>query len=806
MLLGYELKKQTGMRLTAAVFVLCFLLVFAAGYLREAEDEEKLPVAGDVLAKLHSGYSEDPSETEKYYAELQAYRRSQAKVEKEAKAAGVEFIETRASEWTDGLYTDDIKIIKLLQETARKNALFGSETEKIILNSELNTEEFLKIGYSPDSYEVRYQEKARELYGTVLENVSLSAEYVSGWDTLYGFSLPGILSAVIAVLVGVSAFSFEPDTGMMPIIHSAKHGRRRTAAAKIASAFIISAACTVILTLGAAAAIAAAGGFFGGSEPLQALPDFRKSYIICSVRGYFLLFLGQRILGALAFSCVSLMFSALFLNGILAFSASAAFAGINFLLYSKGRAGIPGAAACLNIFALSDGERLCLRFGACNIAGIPAKYSLCSPVLAAAAVIISGILASAVWSAKKSALDFNPLKKAEKMLSGFIGRIKLRIADFVGKKTGIGISLRPIRSFSLTFAEIFKFISLSAAGVLSLVLLISGPPVYSRRPELSGFSGYTDTLYLMLTDQYKGEWSEEKHREITAKYNENDETMRNFAVLSQKFADGLVTRDEFIAGMEKNSEATRDKNAIQAIYERSLYLKKLYEETGTAGAFLDDRGWTAFLERGTQWLLYASVIIAMTPSVAVEFAGQGFYKILRTTKNGRRRVFLSKITAAVSLGILFPLFSELLQLLITVRRVGMELAASPAQSLPFLSRLAPDMSLAGYTAAYIAVRVFACLLLSLLTFGLSGVIRKPFPVMSLAVLVTLLPALLAYCGVEAAGRLDFLKLLDAGEFLTGSVPAAGGSGFDRPMICAVFIAVTVLSVAVSCRRFCKKGG
>ena len=806
MLFRHELKKQTGISLTIVLFILCFLLCFITAYRREAGEAENEPASGKILAGVFRLYAEDPGQITDYLTELQEYRRIRVKAEKEAKAAGTEFIETRQSRWTDGLYTEDIRIINYVIKSSEKTASFTGEIDKVILNTELNAAEFLRTGYSEDSFEVRYQRRAGRLYEKVRDSVSLHDAYVSGWDTLYGFSLSGILSAFIALLIGVTVFSYEHETGMILLLRSAKRGRGRTALAKIAASFILSAATAVLLTLGSAAAIAAAGGFYGGNEPLQALDDFRKSALLCSVREYLLLFLGQRVLAALAFSSVSLLFSGLFLNNILAFASSFAIAGINFLMYSSAKGKKLSAAGCINLCALSDGSRLFYRFNACDLFGSPVSFTACCLTVTFSAGVASVILATLFWSLKKGVAEFSPLKKLKKELTALFSRLRRAIPEklAVGDRQASVSFAKRTRSLSLTRGELFKFISSSVAGALSLLLLLAGPIAYFRSIASDARPGYSETLYYMLIERYRGDWTREKQDEIDEIYDESSRILKEFHTLSQQFSDGLITRDEYNAAEAEYVDASRDRSAIQAFYDRSVYLKTLYEETGTVGVFLDDRGWNRFLERGTQWMLYASVLIALAPAVAVEFYGQGFFKLMHSTKKGRHRVFFTKLAMTAALGILFPIFCETSQLLITACEAGLDLGSAPVRSLPTVSWMTADMSVSGYVALYIAVRALACLALSLLVFGLSGAFRKVFPALATAAAATLFPALLEFSGVAAAGRLDFLRLFGAGVIIRDSVLNGSGSGFMLLTVClAVSAVVASVPVFISYRRFCR---
>ena len=107
-----ETKKQLKNRLLLISFCLLAVINGVMAARQSALTEAGRPAPGRLLTEIYTEYVEDPARLEEYYDELVEYTKSQRKVQKAAEQSGEEFIETRQSIWTGGLYSDDISIIQ----------------------------------------------------------------------------------------------------------------------------------------------------------------------------------------------------------------------------------------------------------------------------------------------------------------------------------------------------------------------------------------------------------------------------------------------------------------------------------------------------------------------------------------------------------------------------------------------------------------------------------------------------------------------------------------------------------------------
>jgi hypothetical protein len=98
------------------------------------------------------------------------------------------------------------------------------------------------------------------------------------------------------------------------------------------------------------------------------------------------------------------------------------------------------------------------------------------------------------------------------------------------------------------------------------------------------------------------------------------------------------------------------------------------------------------------------------------------------------------------------------------------------------------ITVAEYLMIFFILRVASAVLLSLAICGMSELLRRNIPVMSVIVAFTLFPALLAYFGLELFRYADFTTLLAVTPLVLLS--AKGATDFLLP---AVFISISAIS-------------
>ena len=786
-----ETKKQLKNRLLLISFCLLAVINGVMAARQSALTEAGRPAPGRLMTEIYAEYVEDPARLEEYYDELVEYTKSQRKVQKAAEQSGEEFIETRQSIWTGGLYSDDISIIREMREFSRKVSGYPDEVAIYIKNAETNRREFLSAGYSEDSFECRNQVRAGELYARVRDSVVINPVYLNGWGDFYSFSLTGVFSALMAILIGAAVFITEKDSGMLTLVRTTEKGRVPTAVSKLLSAAALSAAATVILTAETFLVIAGTQGLNGGSEALQSLDAFRKSPLIISVAGYLPVYIGQRILSSLVFALATALLSVCFYSYVLTVASSAAFFGLNLALYSTLKGVVQKATGYINLYSLSEGTRLFSRYGAVNLFGAPVRFSVFVLILSALLSVLLFAAAVIVWSTGGTGVEIKAVSSAAAYLRSVAASLRVRLSQ---RRAG---RVRRTRSASLFTAEAFKIWIASGMIPLVLILAVAGVFVFSDSDVFPGREGYTDKLYRLLITEYSGEWTEEKHEEISRKKEEMEQTISESATVTLQLEQGLITAEEYLEFNRKYSVAVRDIGAVSKTYDHSVYLKKRFEKDGIRGYFLDDTGWKAWYNAPVDYCLLAAIIILLTGIFTQEYGQKPVSAVMHASARGRGPTFAAKLAAAGASVFLLRSLSEGAKLVISGSRYALMHPEAPAISSEAFSDIDGGITLSGFFTAVFAFRIISALILGLVVFSLSGILRKPLPTVAVSASVTLLPAIAEYSGFAAAARADFLRLFDS-RIVTSSIGAEDAP--DLRLAALVFLAAAAAAalLAVAC--------
>ena len=781
------------MVIIALILILLLNAFFVLQQIKQTESERMC--SGSILADIYAEYAENSTQLDNYYVELKEYQKSQQEVRKAAKKAGLDFIETRQSIWTEGLYTDDIDILDELYAFVADRDNFLHEVTVYVGNTETNINEFLKNGFSENSYECRNQRKAGELYTDVGENVILHTVYITGWNDFYSCSVTGTLVLIFVIVVSSVAFIYEKECGMLTVVKTARRGRRTCGCSKLIACGVISVLAALILTVETFVLISVSEGFNGGDEAIQSLDAFRKSTLIISISGYMPIYICQRMLASLVVSGITSLVSVIFYNYVISFALSAAFVGANFAMFASGSDLLQYPARYINIFSLAEGTRLFSRYAALNILQFPETYGTCLVFMLPLVIAALSAGALLLFCRRGAGVELSFPKKLKKRT----------FAEGKQKKQKLRRTCHASGHLSLLRHELFKMTAASPLALVASVLLIVGIIVYSKSAAFTREYSYTEKLYARYLSEYSGIWTEEKHLQIRELKDNNENIISGYSTITEKLQQGIITSEEYTEYCNDYVVAVREKAAIAKLYEHSLYLKKENTDTGVTGYFLDSRGWEAYLTADPDYFLYAAILILTAACFSLEYGHKSASCILHTCARGRNYLFFCKLRSVILLAVITRLLCDLPSLIIAWIKLGLPFPSAPVLSAEALTAVKSDITFAGLAVIIMAIRLLSACLLGVLVMSMSCLTRKALGAIAISASLTLLPSLAAYSGITALSKLDFMSMFDAGSLVlvSASVSEGGKFGFAVVFIFAAAIVCSVLTV-FSHRRFCRK--
>ena len=760
--------------------------------------EKEIGFSGREIAHVVKLYTENPEGVEAYYDELAQYRRAQNKLKSEARKEGREFVETREARYADGLYTEDMSLIDMAKKHILSTERFPDEVKQYIKNTEVNRAEYLYYGYDETTVVYRYQELAGERYTAVLDNVTLGNAYTGGWNNFFTYTMGGVFVAVAAILIGSVVFIRERETGMFMLLRASKNGRFPTGVAKVIAALIASAVAALLITLESLVIFAIRDTLTGAFEPIQAVTSFRASTFLYSIFEYSLIFAALKIVGAMAFAAIAMVASVLVSKYVVVFAVGAGVFGLNFIAYLTGSDLVQTPLRYLNLFVPFEGIRPTARYSAIVFLGeVRECLYLVAPTALLFALIACVLTVPLYCRSTLGNKRIRVIGDATSKVGDLWRAVKKGVVNLINK---IPVSY----SASGRGVELYKTLY---GGILAVLLVIAAVLSLSsiKTESVKYFSmNYDEQVCQYYRSGYDGEWTYEKHEAILAKYAEAVKANSDYEAAQTKYAAEEITAEEFDVYRKAYSTIGRHATGIGLLKEQSDRLKKMYEEEGITGVFVEESGWEAVLSREVNFFTFIVIILICVGVYTREYAGRPVADIIRATKKGRGFVWRSKTLTVLLLAVILTAACEVIEIKYIMSNFALDLGAYPARSLTAFAYVPANISLNEYLALSVSIRILAGALLALFVIALSSFLKKQLAVIGTACAITLLPAVAEYVGVDAAEKFNFLSFYGAGRLLKASLKATdflGGLGWTAVATLLVLVTVMILTL-ISALKWC----
>ncbi len=796
-LFGAEVRKILGTRVVwvfLALFVALnsFLAWKAAGRTAEAA----YPTA--TVARFFDGYFEKPGEYEARYREIEAFRAEQNELFFEAMRTGdPDFeIETLPNRYSDDDAVPDDLLFSLVHGAIDQSEGYPARLEKVTDAAKSNLDEFRRMGVSESSFSWKYQTEVIRRYEAMDGTVRIGIEYVRGWSGYFDYRLGDVFVFLLLILAGSVIFPQEKQAGFLPVLRVSKRGRGKTAAAKIALMLCLTVLFTLLFVGTSFAVFGMRVGYSSPENALQALPQFTYSPYRVTVGQYFTVTVLVKLLAFSAFSVLMLALSNLTRHPVLNYLGGLGLFGINLLL---SKLDASHAAAHLNLVTAASVNSIFTRYRAANLFGACAGYV---PVMIVLFTLL--ILGGAVGAI------LGHVRGGEAVRIGWLDSIVSAVLTASAKVRGgilrfrLGKARRErTYSLSLFWTEVFKTLVSSRMLLLLLILLLAkgfySARLYEAKPS------YADAVYKEYMTALEGPLTPEKSAWIAGERARLNDLLAKKDIMQDKYLREEISLPEYREYLSEYSSAEARSDLFRTIEAHESYLAARNSGSGKSGWFLYDTGWRRLFSGDADLFLYTAVLLLLTGSFAGEFVSRsssgGFAQILRATKRGREETFRAKLVSSGVIAVLLALLSCVTDFVFLSQNYSLPSPTAPLGSVELFGAYAGGMSLAGYAALFTALRILGSLMMAMLVCALSELLSRYLPVLGSAVALTLLPALFAAFGWQAAERVSFLSLL-AGTplFLDSARVSLFGSGWAMLALWIAAAGVAVSALVGSARR------
>lgn len=519
----------------------------------------------------------------------------------------------------------------------------------------------LQNSFSKDSYTKQYQEEIISVYSDLNDSVSVSTEYICGWDIYFSYSYDFIIAVIIILLLTSVLFHEDKSTGFIHICNVSKNGRLHSTASKV---IVLFCSCFFLAMLFSGANFILIGltiGFSDGTVAIQSLPSFYLFPLSLNFLQYaiinFLLKVFAVFFSALIFAVISLFWGSLnyYLTSVL-------FLVFEFALYQYNSITL-GQWKYLNVFSVAHPQGILNRYRSVNIFGSSVDiidFLICTFSAIAIAAILT-IITVYSWTMPK------------KIRFKFSTRFKIIPPDVTKDYRPTSHSLR------LTHYEIYKM----KWWVFLAVMFIAVKFVTS-----SSFFAPIDSSYERMKSEYmfflEGPWTQEKDDFICGKISEYTDIILQYDSMKLKYWDDTISQAEYSEYIRTYTTAQGEINLLYYLYDHAQFLHK----NGT-GWFIYDSGISKFITQSTDYLLVICICCFCGMIFTCEFQNKTSeftaMSIVSVTKNGRRKLFLSKsFVCLISSCLVYIIFFsiDLLSFLRYYNPIPLNAPLSSCQSVP----------------------------------------------------------------------------------------------------------------------------
>jgi len=798
--IGYEIKKLFGVRYLWIFLVILLLLNSGIAWYTAGRASWE---PADMISQFFTDYLADPETYDAYYAKRKAFNEEQTRLVTEAILMGDYDYERQYMPdiySTNESYSDEM-LFEQLYDAIEASEGYPGTIQKVIDNARANLAEFGAMGVTEDSFTYKYQSRVISLYELARDSIEVQMEYVRGWDTYFNYDIVNILLTILVIMLGTLIFAQEKQSGFMPIIRTAKHGRLRTAVAKILTMLILTSVFVLLFTFSTWAIYGLRIGFSSMDNAIQVLPTFTLSPYQLSIGEYFLITVGVRLLSFAVFSVIILAFSTLFYNYILIYMAGMGFYGLNYLLYSLRYINGNNPLKNLNLVATEAVNPLFVRYRAVNLFNAVAGYV--PFMLCVFSILLIGCSVLTAWMYVRGVKEVRPLwlDNAVSAVMTQKARVTAALQARLARRTKIHRARR--YSLSLVAAETFK--TLISSRFIFVVILLLCLKVSYAADTYAATKSYSDAVYKEYMITLEGPLTEEKMAYLAAERASISEVMGKQEQMQQAYIAREITFQEYNEYLDDYNYAYSRSDLLREIEDHASYLQKQKAKTGIDGWFMYDTGWKKLYTGDADLFLYTSILLLLTGTFASEYISKsssgGFAQILRSTRNGREKTFSAKLLSAGLISVVLAVLMASIDIITVFTEYDMPAFRAPLLSMQMFSTVLSGISVTGYLLVFIVLRIVGALLMAMLVCALSELLCRYIPVLGSTVILTLLPALCTSFGLAAADKVNFLNLLAGTPLVLQSMGTdILGSGWAMLALWIAIAGTAIGAMMISARK------
>ena len=275
--------------------------------------------------------------------------------------------------------------------------------------------------------------------------------------------------------------------------------------------------------------------------------------------------------------------------------------------------------------------------------------------------------------------------------------------------------------------------------------------------------------YMQLLEEYGGELSYDKQKHYEDEYNRCDETVQKVSDSFMEEFYGKITYDEFWKVKKSNIEDSILYDNFRLIADQIEYIKGDIENR----YLIYENGWNNFFSN--TWTDYFVIVFLLIciPLVFGEDYSTDMYRINRTTVNGDRIQFFSKVIVCVLIAVVAGLTGLIEDMIVADIRYGISNMNYPLQSLSIFKDTLWSCTIGDAVLVCLMLKMIGYIFISIIIMLSSNLFKKNLYAIIIATGVSVFPIFMF--NLQMLCNMPFLPAayIDGHSFLFGDMIDSG---------------------------------
>lgn len=612
--------------------------------------------------------------------------------------------------------------------------------ETICINADKNMKKLRKIGIREDQYTYRYQQKIKEIYTVLEENVYISEDIVSpSWGYFFNYDIVNLLVLLYATVLIYVMFLEDRSGGMWHIIRASHNGRASIISVKIVTFVVIIIAISLLYQSTSLVVLISLNGGKGVSAAIQKVSGFELAPYNKQILSMLLFVVLQRAIVIASLSMISVFFTVLSGHPIISVFSTLALYLIGYIVSL-----LPNYSTWMlsNFYTLLSPTLSITRYHSVNFFDIPIDSVKTACILITSVFMLSIVGVYAVMLHDKIVLNSIVFKP-----------------QFPKKHIPV-VSYKPY-NMSLTNHEIYK--CCGTKTVIAIFFIIFANILFTNYSynEIKISTSYA------LVNEYIDSMNGLSNAELlaVAKRDLNDalQTIDMESEVTSKFFAGEINSQFFAEYNQKLSEAKSMITPLNMLISRTIYLIDIENTKGIICHPIFSKPIEMLIGNDFNIMLFLVIILSTVTISTIEFQNNntnvGFLPIMTVCNKGREKTFTNKIVIAICNVLFFCVLFYITDFIVYAMNADVKLLAIPIVSLPDFEGTDTEISINTWLfLKWISVFLSYVLIVGVI-FITSHFIHNTILVYILTTSVTVLPKILFVLGIDVMKYIDYTALL-----------------------------------------------